>query len=86
MSAITDRIDEYVAGDITFAALTNFLANFDWEIVDEEDPADPFAALLEDGGDFPADGTFDEVTAARHRGKLTDDEFFTLLNAHNALT
>ena len=86
MSAITDRIDEYVAGDITFAALADFLTNFDWPTAEVEDPADPFAEMLTDGGDFPADGTFDEVTAARHRGKLTDDEFFTLLEAHNALT
>lgn len=83
MSEITTKIDAYAAGNLAFAALADFLANFDWTVAEDED-GDPFDEMLDDGGDFPVDGTFDEVTVARDRGKLSDEDYFALLAVHNA--
>jgi hypothetical protein len=84
MSAISATIDKYVNGDITFDALVEFLATFDWPEIVEEASTNPFDDMLSDSGDYPVDGTFDEVTLARDLRKLTDEEFFVLLDAHNA--
>ncbi len=84
MSAITERIQAYRRGDITFERLVEELSTRNYPAPARFD--DPLHGRLEadanrDGIDYPEDGTFDEVSVAWARQELTNEEFAAISDA-----
>lgn len=70
MSALTDRLRDYVNGKATPAEVVAVLARPRGRRSDpqQRDPEDPV-------GQFPQEGTFEEISSLYGLGRLSDDQY-----------
>lgn len=86
MSWISEIIGKYKEGDIELAELADKLAHGEFKpsSVDKSPEAILLRAAQADPGEFPEDGTWDEVAAAHARQTLSDEEYLVLVKAADA--
>lgn len=83
MSEITETIRRYTSGEIPFEDVVDVIARFPFEIPPRKltPPVNRYENVG-DCDDYPAERTFDEVTAAWDRRQLTWDEYRVLSDVH----
>ena len=89
MGLLSERLDDYKAGRITFEELKAFVAGFKFETPRRFWPDRPtcmgeLEAFIDEHMDADPTDTWDEVSTAQARGLLTWDEYYALSEAMDA--
>lgn len=82
MSAVTDLLDQLVAGSKTADEVAEEFRNYPWPVERDAttDPAEGFRRDIEDPEE-PVEGSFFDVALYRSMGKITPDQYGVLAEA-----